>query len=368
MPTRIRRGTTNLTTRSVIAVHGQDAPSFLQGLTTRNVQALGDLSSPIPGLYAAFLNARGRVLHDVHIFPATWNEHYKNTLPNGLDPEQPGYIIEVDVKQRQQLKKYLERFRLRAKVKIWEPLEHEWEVWANWGEGWQGIAENQQHSNGLISESEIMGQRIIRPVEEILEGTKPRDDGTAKIESYELHRMLTGLAEGGELIQGEALPQESNLDALGAIDFRKGCYVGQELTIRTHHTGVVRKRILPVYLARTEEERLALSENIGKEVAPLISEDYTSAISRGAAIREPAKPQQQKRAVGKWLGGIGNIGLAVCKVADFSSYRNQQGELVTSPERPMEIDVGDGEHRFWVVARYPSWLRTQSEKSSRRGS
>lgn len=35
------------------------------------------------------------------------------------------------------------------------------------------------------------------------------------------------------------------------VDFRKGCYVGQELTVRTYHTGVIRKRILPVILSTT---------------------------------------------------------------------------------------------------------------------
>lgn len=37
------------------------------------------------------------------------------------------------------------------------------------------------------------------------------------------------------------------------VDFRKGCYVGQELTVRTYHTGVVRKRILPVVIHPPEE-------------------------------------------------------------------------------------------------------------------
>jgi folate-binding protein YgfZ len=37
------------------------------------------------------------------------------------------------------------------------------------------------------------------------------------------------------------------------VDFRKGCYVGQELTIRTYHTGVVRKRIVPVQIYNKDE-------------------------------------------------------------------------------------------------------------------
>ncbi|CRK46872.1 hypothetical protein BN1723_020167, partial [Verticillium longisporum] len=68
-------------------------------------------------------------------------------------------------------------------------------------------------------------------------------------QAYTLRRYLRGVAEGqGEMLREHALPQESNLDYMGGIEYHKGCYVGQELTIRTKHRGVVRKRILPCVL------------------------------------------------------------------------------------------------------------------------
>ncbi len=67
--------------------------------------------------------------------------------------------------------------------------------------------------------------------------------------AYQIRRYLHGVAEGQDEIQREqALPLESNMDVMGGVDFHKGCYVGQELTIRTKHRGVVRKRILPCIL------------------------------------------------------------------------------------------------------------------------
>jgi folate-binding protein YgfZ len=69
----------------------------------------------------------------------------------------------------------------------------------------------------------------------------------ATSESYDALRLSLGVAEGGELA-GE-LPLELNLDGLDAVSFTKGCYVGQELTSRTHFRGVVRKRAMPVALA-----------------------------------------------------------------------------------------------------------------------
>eukprot|EP00455_Lapot_gusevi_P056223 TRINITY_DN9298_c0_g1_i3.p1 TRINITY_DN9298_c0_g1~~TRINITY_DN9298_c0_g1_i3.p1 ORF type:complete len:170 (-),score=28.85 TRINITY_DN9298_c0_g1_i3:29-538(-) len=60
--------------------------------------------------------------------------------------------------------------------------------------------------------------------------------------------MLHGIPDGTkDLISGESLPIEANLEWLKAVSFTKGCYQGQELTTRTHVTGIVRKRIMPVY-------------------------------------------------------------------------------------------------------------------------
>ena len=59
--------------------------------------------------------------------------------------------------------------------------------------------------------------------------------------------LMRGVAEGQqEIARDDSLPMNCNIDLMGGIDFKKGCYVGQELTIRTHHTGVVRRRVVPV--------------------------------------------------------------------------------------------------------------------------
>ena len=64
---------------------------------------------------------------------------------------------------------------------------------------------------------------------------------------YTCKRFLSGIPEGEiSLSAGVTLPLEANFDFMKAIDFQKGCYLGQETTIRTHHRGIVRKRVLPL--------------------------------------------------------------------------------------------------------------------------
>ncbi|OMO75772.1 hypothetical protein CCACVL1_16046 [Corchorus capsularis] len=66
-------------------------------------------------------------------------------------------------------------------------------------------------------------------------------------ENYLQWRLEKGVAEGStEIPKGEAIPLEYNFAGLNAISFDKGCYVGQELIARTHHRGVIRKRLLPM--------------------------------------------------------------------------------------------------------------------------
>lgn len=75
-------------------------------------------------------------------------------------------------------------------------------------------------------------------------------------EEYTKTRIHLGIPEFPSSVIDNALPLEHNLDYLNAIDFRKGCYLGQELTVRTHHTGIVRKRVLKIAF---KEEKIGYS-------------------------------------------------------------------------------------------------------------
>ncbi len=92
-----------------------------------------------------------------------------------------------------------------------------------------------------------LGWRIFGPSD----WTPTISNNTGKIvqedeERYKDLRYTLGVGEGVvEIPFGKSFPLEVNGDFLHGISFHKGCYLGQELTARTHHTGVVRKRLMP---------------------------------------------------------------------------------------------------------------------------
>ncbi|KAL9577090.1 MAG: hypothetical protein Q9212_006595, partial [Teloschistes hypoglaucus] len=254
-------GHAHLTNRALIAVFGPDAARFLQGITTNNVRD----SHSAPIYSSAFLNAKGRVLYDVIIHPIEHPVKYFSEPPVKRD-EGPGFLIDVDRNQVKDLHAHIRKYKIRAKIKMRLIDAGDADVWTTWGEqdnpdpgiypaSETGFAEPHRVLKYPDPRLPSLGHRIISldgdpPPPPCLHGPK------VSPESYDVRRILHGIPQGAQqIIHGEALPQESNLDYTSAIDFRKGCYIGQELTIRTHHTGIVRKRLLPVQLYLASEER-----------------------------------------------------------------------------------------------------------------
>lgn len=337
-----------LSTRRLISLHGHDASHFLQGLTTRNIPA----SHLTNGFYSAFLNASGRVLHDVFIYPAAHSEAYRESILGDNDKEDPGLLIEVDANEVDALAKHLKRYKLRAKVGIRVLNEGEWSVWSAWGSN----AQNHKVISGigcLDKRAPDMGYRVVLPESEQISDF----DQEVAVESYDVRRMMMGVAEGqGEILKEAALPQESNIDYMGGVDFRKGCYVGQELTIRTHHTGVVRKRILPVQIYDPGE---------GVRSPDGLSYDQQSMLilpPKGANI---SRVDKKGRSAGRWLGGVGNIGLALCRLEVMTDTVLTGEGSQWSPEHEFKVawdpeEGGEG-GEVRIKAFVPDWHKDKAE-------
>ena len=279
-------------------------------------------------------------MHDVFIYPDA-----------DAGNEEPGFLIEVDTNEVEALARHLRRYKLRAKVAIRVVNEGELGIWAIWGK--QLPSRIGSRADGVDLRAPDMGERVILSGDRLVEGSGMQVEGG----SYDVRRMMMGVAEGqGEILKESALPQESNIDYMGGIDFRKGCYVGQELTIRTHHTGVVRKRILPVQIYHAggdskPPDRLTYDEDAKISLPP-----------KGANI---SRVDKKGRSAGKWLVGVGNIGLALCRLEIMTDTVLTGEGSQWSPEHEFKVAWEPGEGReggeVRIKAFVPTWHQSRAE-------
>jgi transferase CAF17, mitochondrial len=291
----IRSGIAPLSHRRLISVAGPDAAKFLQGLLTNNVD-----STRLSPFYAAFLDARGRVLWDVFIW--VWPEFVASKGHWAC-------YVEIEADEIERLMKHLKKHKLRSKVEIKE-VESEGpeglRVWATWG----GAHEHVQQSSELVGFTDPRAEDMYRYLASADRKSISQENMQVEPHFYRLQRYIQGVAEGAaEIPRENALPMEYNIDLSGGIDFKKGCYVGQELTIRTKHTGVVRKRVLPVQLQSTTsgqvmEESIRVPQH-GTDIKAL---DEDGRVKNG-------------RPTGKFIAGLGNVGLALCRLENMTPMR-----------------------------------------------
>lgn len=315
-------GRVRLRTRRLIHVSGTDSARYLQGSITSNIYErsrtdyIGPRETPF---YSAFLNAKGRVLHDVFMYPIS-TAVQKLTHKFGAGNWGPGqsWLIEADEYYAPKLVDHIKKYRLSAKFDVRLMEEGEAAIWSIWDDGAKGgnketVNGPSHHISCLDERAPGFGKRVIVPYfmgEPMSLGPEDPDSRIPETteENYKIRRYLHGIAEGQkEMLRDSAFPQACNLDIMGALDYHKGCYVGQERTIRTHHKGVVRRRILPLMLYPHGGPQPQTLEYKGEgpemEAAKKIKAEaeIKSTAASPAAGKGPTP--------GKWLDGVGNLGL-----------------------------------------------------------
>ncbi|KAJ9165464.1 Aminomethyltransferase folate-binding domain-containing protein [Coniochaeta hoffmannii] len=360
---------TRLSSRRLISVSGPDAAKYLQGVITASITS-PDGTPRTSGFYSAFLNAQGRVLHDVFVYP--------DILGGGGGDKNPAesFLVEVDAAEAERLVRHIKRYKLRARFAVRLLDGEEGVVWHAWDDtasiGLElGEGKGKAGSSIVLRDprSPTLGYRVISTMSS---AAAPPELGmeldVAEEEAYQIRRYLHGIPEGqSEILYESALPLESNMDVMGGIDFHKGCYVGQELTIRTKHRGVVRKRILPCVVygegeAGVDPQDRELTYQPG--ITPAKENGFGSAeeIPAGTSIGRVGK---KGRSAGKWLRGVGNLGLALCRLEIMTDVV-LPGEANTSAYNPVDEFVlteklEEGQETAGRQARVkafvPLWLR-----------
>ncbi len=196
-----------LTDRALIAVTGSDWRAFLQGLVSQDVETLqaGELR------YGALLSPQGRVLFDLFLL--------------GMDD---GCLIDSPADGRDALMLRLKMYRLRAKVEI--TLD---------GRSVAALLEGPP-GEGWLADPRLpaLGWRGYG-----LAASGPLD---APLDTYEAHRLALGVTGPADWGSDRLYALEADLDLLHAIDFHKGCFIGQETASRMKRRGQIKSRTLPV--------------------------------------------------------------------------------------------------------------------------
>jgi hypothetical protein len=209
-----------LSDRGVLKLAGGDATNFLHKLVTNSVLNI----APGESRYSGLLTAQGKLMFDFFVVP----------LPEGPDA---GYLVDCLREQSADLAKRLNFHKMRAKITI-EDQSEAFGVAAFWGDGAPtGI-------DGVVyrdMRAPDMGLRVIAPRASLA------DLGSDEA-SYEAHRVAQGVPKGGvDFVYGDTFVHDANLDRLNGVDFKKGCYVGQEVVARVHFRNSARKRIVKIH-------------------------------------------------------------------------------------------------------------------------
>ena len=214
-----------LNDRAILAMWGPDRVKFLQGLVTNDVRRL----APQGPIYAGILSGHGKLVTDVFLIE---------------DGER--ILIDVAASHVEELLRRLARFRLGAQVEF-GPAEPVLAVAVLWGSDAQGLAAGAVRHAFADPRLRELGVRLVypqgAPIDQELEGLGVL---LADARDYAARRLSLGVAETAELGQEAFYPLEANFEGLNGIDFKKGCYVGQELTARMHLKSGLRQRLLPV--------------------------------------------------------------------------------------------------------------------------
>jgi tRNA-modifying protein YgfZ len=197
--------------RALIAIGGEDWRGFLQGLLTQDVETI----QPGEARFGALLTPQGRLLYDLFVVG-------RREAGQG-----DGCWLDCAAESRTALIRRLTIYRLRAKVTI---AADETPVFAAWGDA--------PHGDGWIVDPRLpaLGWR----------GYGAQAAETAAEADYQRHRLTLGVPGPADWGEDSSYPLEADFDLLNAIDFKKGCFVGQETTSRMKRRGTIKSRMLPI--------------------------------------------------------------------------------------------------------------------------
>ena len=224
-----------LKNRGVLSVSGPDARKFLQGLISNDVEKVSEERA----IHAAFLTAQGKYLFDFFIAEVGG-----------------ALLLDCEADRLADFQKRLKLYKLRSDVTV-EDVSVNFTVLAVTGEdaskalglgdeaggakatGGGAIFTDPRHAG--------LGARAIVGTENLTDFIAASGLTEGTLDAYDLARIKLGVPDGSRDMQLEkTILLEAGFDELNGVDWKKGCYMGQELTARTKYRGLVKRRLMPV--------------------------------------------------------------------------------------------------------------------------
>ncbi len=254
--------------RAILYINGEDAKEFLQNLISNDINKVNDANS----CFSSLLTPQGKFLYEFIIVK-----------------HKSGYLLDCEKPQAEELFKQLSLYKLRSKVEILN-LSNEFVVAAFSHEKFLTFDEAKDQPGYTIKYREDpifldprnkdLGARLIINLEKLYLSLKKLDLNDANLkEYYSLSHSLGIVPKDLNKLKDKLFGIECNFEELNGIDFKKGCYVGQENTARIKLKNKLSKRLFPINVINGklhEGESIYNNEiEIGKV---LIDSDYPFAL------------------------------------------------------------------------------------------
>ena len=254
--------------RGILFIQGSDTKEFLQNLITNDINKVDEANS----CFSSLLTPQGKYLFDFLVV-----KHKK------------GYFIDCEKKQIEELFKQLNIYKLRSDIEILN-LSNEFVVAAFSYEKFISFDEAKDLPGNTFKYGEDpvfldprhkkLGGRLIINLEKLYLSLKKLDlKSTNPEEYYKLSYELGIPQKNTEKLRNKLFGIECNFEELSGIDFKKGCYIGQEITSRIKLRNKLSKRLLPIQLIEGKLIEGSTIKNNDNEIGKvLINNQYPFAI------------------------------------------------------------------------------------------
>ena len=245
--------------RVIIFINGLDCRNFLQNIITNDINKVTEESS----CFASLLTPQGKFLYDFLIIK------HKN-----------GYFLDCEKTQADELIKQLRIYKLNSKVEIMNlsnefvvaSISHDRFMQFDQAKDQGGFTLKYREDPILLDpRHKKLGGRIIINLEKLYLSLKKLELKSEKPEEYYNLSFKLGIPQKNmDKLKNKIFGIECNFEELNGIDFKKGCYVGQENTARIKLKDKLSKRLLPVDLIKGDLKEGSLIYNNNKEVGKIL--------------------------------------------------------------------------------------------------